>query len=257
MTTRTSAALVLGAWLVLAWSPPATAQNVLVFQDNDPWGYSYWWDELGGLGLSGIERDHTFIATETLEDWDLVIVPSQQPTVFNDTMETHMSRFEDYLDRGGRMILMLASYQEEDPIEVLPFGAVATCDPSTSSDTVHNLDTSHPVMTGVPAMVYASSACELSGFGNADVLTNTHQKTVSSYFLDGARGGVYVSSLTVEWAGSVPLQPIGPDAIFYLLNGLCDDMDDDGHDGQACGGDDCDDGDPALLVALALVRRRA
>ncbi len=253
MTRRTTVASLLGLWLLVGWSPPASAQSILIIQDNNPWGYAYWWDTLAVMGMTASQVDSSQIPTVSLGAYDLVIVPSQQPTEFNALMNANVTRFEDYLDRGGRLILMLATYTSYDPITDLPYGAINTCNEFTTSEYVYNVNPTHPVMLGVPKSLTsnAGSSGELSTYGNGVELTRNVAGATSSYFLDGQAGAAYVSSLTIEWANSVQMQTIGPDAIDHLLHGVCDDLDGDGHDDLACGGDDCDDADAASNPGVA------
>jgi hypothetical protein len=101
---RTRACGLLFGWalaLVMLWSTPASAQNILLLQDNTPWGYSYWYTEIAGLGYTYTQQGSSVIPTVDLTQYDLVIVPSQQGTSFNSSMNTYMYRFEDFLDQAA------------------------------------------------------------------------------------------------------------------------------------------------------------
>ena len=246
MTRPAFVSRLLGIVLALALSAPASAQDILIIQDNNPWGYSYWLDHLAALGYSYDMADSSDIATVTLTDYDLVIVPSQQPTVFNVEMNAQMQRFEDYLDTGGKLILMLATYAAYTPIEALPYGAWQECNGTTSRIGGVNLDPTHPIMVGVaPTVKNMSSHGLLHDYGTADLLTSSlvDPSEITSYFYTAGIGGEYVSSLSLEWGSSYDIQSIGPDAIVYLLNNTFCDGDGDGYLPLACGGDDCDDTD--------------
>ena len=243
--TLTAAAFVLS----LLGVHTATAQDVLVFQDHDPWGYSYWFDQLSGYGLNSTVLDHTAIATAPLENFDLVIVPSQQTGPFNDAMNANMGRFEDYVIGGGNLILMLATWTVYTPYLEPPFGADGYHDDYASS--AFNVTPNHPLMAGVPAVSTSSYASHgrIENYGSAEVLTTNESNNVTSIFLQPGCGAAYVSYLTMEWYGSYDVQPIGANAIEYMLYTLIVDADGDGYETHECGGDDCDDTDPLLNPA--------
>jgi hypothetical protein len=229
--------------LLLGSAAPAAAQNILVIQNNNPWGEVYWPNTLASLGYSYSQLGASSIPTVTLSNYDLVIVPSQQPSSFNTSMNSYMWKFEDYVSNGGGLILMLATYFSETPITTLPYGATATHGSGYESANAYNVNPSHPIMAGLPASMNSNYASHgrLNNYGTADVLTTDDYNQVSSYVVLSGSGGAYVSELTLEWAGSYDFAPVGANAIEYLLNGVCQDGDGDGYQDLACGGDDCDD----------------
>ena len=154
----------LAALMLAGSAAPAAAQNILIIQNNTPWGQSYWYDTLASLGYGYSQIDSNSIASVTLSNYDLVIVPSQQPSTLNTTMNAYMWKFEDYVSNGGGLILMLATYFSETPISTLPFGASATHGSGYESTNAYNVHPSPPIMSGVPAWsdVTALSAAALS-----------------------------------------------------------------------------------------------
>jgi hypothetical protein len=243
--TLTAVATVLSVLSMYA----ATAQDVLVLQDNDPWGFSYWFDQLSAYGLNSTVLDSTLVATAPLEDFDLVIVPSQQDGTFNDTINNNMDRFEDYVIGGGNLILMLSTWTAYTPYGEPPFGAEGYHDAYASYS--YNVAPSHPLMAGVPATsntTYASHG-RIENYGSAEVLTTNEDNDVTSIFLQLGCGAAFVSYLTMEWSGSYDVQPIGANAIDYMLNTMMVDADGDGYGTDVCGGDDCDDANPLLNPA--------
>ena len=146
--------------LVIAVAGNARAQTVLIVQDNTPWGYTYWYDHLATAGLGYTVVGSPDIPTVNLAAYDLVIVPSQQPTDFNVLMDTHMDRFEDYVDGGGKLILMRGTYLAYTAIETLPCGAWHEHHAGTGGSCGDNMDPTHPIMLGVPAY-----SCEFSSHG--------------------------------------------------------------------------------------------
>jgi len=247
MSVRASAIRIVAASLLMGWSPGAVAQSILLLQDNDPWGYTYWWDDLDAMGLAAVELGGSEIPTVDLAQYDLVIVPSQQPTEFNEAMNGHVARFEEYLDGGGRLILMLATYADYIHISSLPFGAWHNVNVSTPSTGVTNVAPTHPVMLSVPNWDPTSSAHgELQTIGAAIPLTINDDGDVTTYVLEAGVGAALVSTVALEWGEGGLLHDVGPNAIDYLLFGYCGDADGDGYADAACGGDDCDDSDPTM-----------
>ena len=231
------------ALLIVLLPGSALGQDTLLIQDNDPWGYMYWYDllppgqpalDIGSADLPGID----------LTQYALVIVPSQQPSDFNATFESNISRFEDFVNQGGRLIVMTATYESYTPISSLPFGAWQQHDESTFGDYVTNLDPGHPVMFGVPiGPEELVSHAHLYNYGASDELTMSESEGITSYFLPVDEGGVYVGSLALEYHNNPVAHIIGTNLLDYMLTGYCPDLDLDGfHDCT----DDCDDLDAAV-----------
>ena len=173
MTNRKNVLLGWAAAALLLVQAPATAQDILLIQDNNPWGYSYWYDHLASMGLSYDQVGSSSIATVDLSSYDVVIVPSQQSSSFNSTMNSYMYRFEDYLNGQGCLILMMATYFAYTPISSLPYGATHYHGYGYYSWNMYNVNPSHPIMAGVPASVYSnySSHGHMENYGSATELT--------------------------------------------------------------------------------------
>ena len=233
--------------MTLTAASPARAQDVLMIQNNNPWGYTYWATVLSSYGLSYSTINYGSIASTDFSAYDLIIIPSQQPGSFNSTVNSYMWKFEDYIDDGGKLILMLSTWTVYTPyITTLPFSASGSH--SQYSSYFYNVNASHPLMAGVAASGYSnySSHGYMSGYGSADILTTNDGNNTSSYFVESGSGAAYVSYLTLEWYNSYPAQIIGYNAVDYMLWGMCADADGDGYEDIACGGDDCDDTDSGV-----------
>ena len=237
--------------LTAALPGPAVAQSALVLQDEPPLGAPFWTDVLDEAGVSWTTADSGSLATIALESHDLVVVSGFQPTAFNVQVNAEIGRFEDYLDVGGRLVMMVATDLSQTPISTLPDGATQYHDATTQSLYATNLAPTHPIMAGVAATLYDThvSHGEFHDIGSALPLTSNDFGEVSSYLLTVGSGGVYVSSLTFEGDGYDPVaDPIAANAVSYLLFDFCPDADSDGHLDLACG-DDCDDADPTTYPA--------
>ena len=230
--------------IALSTASAARAQDVLIIQNNTPWGQSYWYTVLGSYGLSYTTINYGSVASTDFTQYDLIIIPSQQPGAFNSTINSYMYKFEDYIDQGGKLILMLSTWSAYSPyITTLPYSASGSH--SQFSYYFYNVNASHPLMSGVAASGYSNYASHgyMTGYGSADVLTTNTWNNASSYFVESGSGAAYVSYLTIEWYNSYPAHPIGYNAVDHMLWGMCADADGDGYDDIACGGDDCDDND--------------
>ena len=235
---------------VAAVCAPAYATEALLVQDNNPWGNHYWKDELNARTIPYSIISWGEIPTEDFDDYDLIIVPSQQPGTFNDQVNDYMWKFEDFVTDGGGLVLMLSTYDAWSPhIETLPFGADGVH--GEYSHYFYNVNPSHVLMAGIPDFGDAtySSHGRLENHGAADVLTTNDLNNVSAYFLELGPGAAFVSYLTLEWHYSYDLHPMGGSIIDHLIDLQCPDGDGDGYDDVSCGGDDCDDLDPAIHPA--------
>jgi hypothetical protein len=242
-----STPMLLAIVLLVSLPGAARAQNALIIQDQNPWGYSYWFDRLDSVGVPYTTATSADIPTVDLTVYDLVIIPSQQQTAFNTTFDANVGRFEDYLAQGGRLILMLATYTSYTAITTLPYGAWHDHSGSTLSYSQTNLDPTHPVMNGFAVSLSSlNSHGRLSGYGTADELTENSDGYITSYFAGVGPGAMYVATIVLEWDGSGQYGDIGSNAIDHLLNGYCADGDGDGYLTPACGGGDCDDTDSAV-----------
>jgi len=234
--------------IALSFGGVAAAEEVLLIQNNTPWGYSYWYDVMADYGLNYTTINYSQVASENFADYDLIIIPSQQPGSFNSTINSYMYKFDDYIENdGGKLILMLSTWTVYTPyITTLPFSASGSH--SSYSSYFYNVNQSHPIMAGVAASGYSnySSHGDMSNYGSADVLTTNDWNDTSSYFIQSGAGGAYVSYLTLEWYNSYDTYVIGWNVVDYLLWGLCSDDDGDGYQADDCGGDDCDDTNAAV-----------
>ena len=253
---RTKRALLTTLTVILAGVvSSASAQEVLILQNNAPWGQTYWNDQVAGLGLSPTQLNYNALPGIQLSDYDLIIVPSQQPGAFNTAINSYAGDLTTYIQDGGALILMLNTWTVYEPkITDLPYFATAT--PDTSDDTFVNAMPNHPIMAGIPGSIPGYGAGGyLTGFGNALPLSVDGLGRTTSYVLVDGCGGAYVSYLALEWVDPVnpnPLTPICGKAIDYMLKGMHD-QDEDGYVDAACGGDDCDDGHAAVHPEAAEV----
>ncbi len=222
---------------------PAEAQEVLILQHNQPWGSSYWEAQLVSAQLYYDVMDTSNILHLPWADYDLVIVPSQQPGRFNIDINNATSDIDQYLAQGGKLILLLTTWTVYTPyITQLPLGASADFDdPSTYFEVA---ESGHPLMQGIPISGPTDTKARLSGYGNALVLSFNGSGNTTGYLARVGRGAAFVSAWPVEWYDSV-VEPVGANALDFLLHGIHD-VDQDGYQDAACGGDDCDDSDPTL-----------
>jgi len=75
--------------------------KVLLIKDVDPWGYSSNEEVLMNLGISYDVANSRDVADIDLSKYKVVIIASDQPQSFYDTMATLMPKFEDYVSKGG------------------------------------------------------------------------------------------------------------------------------------------------------------
>ena len=191
----------------------------LLLGDGDPWGETYWDDELDAIAQPYVSLGSASIPFLDVGGFDLVIIPSQQDSDFNDAIEAMAADLETYVEDGGRVILMLATYTSYDPIESLPFGAVHEHDSSLFAEENDVLDPAHPIMAGLTSPLQGNLASHgrLLSFGDAHPLTANDQGDVTSYLKEAGFGALYASSVAIEFGGNTDLHPIGGNAIDYLL----------------------------------------
>ena len=226
----------------------ASAQIVLVVQDEAPLGQPFWTDVLDEAGVAWVTTAGSQLATVPLEGYDLVVVSGFQAAGFNQQVDAAAGRFEDYLATGRDLILVTATDLNEPAITTLPHGATQQHGASFASDEATNLAPTHPVMDGLPATLTGQPVSHgvYESIGHALPLTADGDSRPTSYLAETGAGVALVTSLTFETGGYEPgTDLVAANAVDYLLHGSQPGDDDDsaGDDDDSAGDDDDSAGD--------------
>lgn len=123
--------------------------DVLIIQDQLPWGYTSIQDVLTANGIGYRQITSAQMAAVDLSGYKMVVIPSVQPYAFYDAWNSNFSRFESFVGKGGRLwqsTCIATSWSFATPGGVI----------SGSDDDHYNLITapSHPWVQGVSSPVY-------------------------------------------------------------------------------------------------------
>jgi subtilisin family serine protease len=191
-------------------SPEAQfAPTVLQVKDSEPWGQTPISALIAENGLEYTSVSSEDLATTNLAAYRLVIVPSDQSTVFYVRLATHMPQLDAYVSSGGVLEFHAAGWgtQEGDPtIVTLPGGVRIE---RFDSDSNEVLEPNHDLMKGVPVPAFAGTS--LASFTNlppeAVRVTQAGDGRPNLVEYRRGRGLVLAGGMNFEWAyahGEVP-----------------------------------------------------
>lgn len=176
--------------------------KVLLLQDAAPWGSTANEQVLTGNGIVFDLLSSSMLAATDLSVYDLVIVPSDQPTSYYSTLAVRSAQLDDWVSSGGVLEFHAAGWGWSDgnpSLVTLPGGMQIHSYNALRNDV---LDPSHPLVAGVPASFYgnAASRAYLSGIpaGAAQVVADDLGRTNLVVYPFG-RGTVVAGCQTYEW----------------------------------------------------------
>ncbi len=231
---------------------PAAAQEALLIQDSNPWGYTAWQSELATAAVPYTQIGNASVSTTQLELYDLVITSSVQGSSSNTTLNGLITEFEDYVTQGGILIWSGCTQSSDSPYPEAPFGG--TNNYGADSNNVV-MDPAHPLLLNVVDPIYGSSASHNYWTDlpvDAEILV-THSSNANPilYVLYRGNGLVIASTHTWEhgWGNGYGAGTVLANAVYWGWTvELCDDVDLDGDGYTDCDGD-CNDNDPSLTPA--------
>lgn len=205
---------------------PATSRyvptsKVLVIKDQQPWGKTSLDTVLARLGVVPTIINSYGIASANFSQYDLIIVASQQPMAFYQTVVSQMNKFTTYVQNGGRLEFHYVPFSSDFVSMTFPGGA-------TSFLTIGAIniitDATHPIASGIPRILTGSSASHV-GFGSLpsgarvisrDSATNT--PTTIEY--NHGAGRILLTGMTWEfYFGSGAIGQMLTNAVAYMLSG--------------------------------------
>jgi hypothetical protein len=129
--------------------------DVLIIQDSLPWGYDAIQSTLTANGIAYDQVDSSQIPTVDLSPYEMIVIPSVQGQAFYTIWNANISRFEAYVNAGGKLWQSTCTYSAT-PIEPLVPGGVV----STSDADYYNVivEPAHPWVAGVPNPMNGSFA---------------------------------------------------------------------------------------------------
>ncbi|MGV8049253.1 MAG: PKD domain-containing protein [Anaerolineaceae bacterium] len=204
----------------LAWS--ASEQGgVLIIQDVLPQGFNSIQDTLIRFGVAYDQVDSAQMEALTLAPYDLIIIPSNQPSSFYTAWNTYLDKFEAYVINGGRLWMSTSAEDTTSP-EPLLLGGVVNTNHVTSETIIPTIQ--HAWIFGVPQGKIS--------LGGTDILQNLAEGSVeiaTSGDASGAvlvdyplgKGRVLVSGLPLEkaWAEGQVGGQILQNALLDMLSG--------------------------------------
>ncbi len=186
--------------------------NVAIFMDQLPWGSNAVAQVLQTYGVSYTVYNSGAMATVDLSPFDKVIISSNQPDAFYWTLDANRTRFEDYMNSGGCMLLSVAAYfglaneqitwpggfghyigQGANVVSIMEPGHPVFNDPlAVSSGDLQNWNySSHGSFTNVPggAVVTIENVDSLPG-------------TPAAFDFCWGSGGGYATAQPYDWVGA-------------------------------------------------------
>jgi hypothetical protein len=135
---------------------PTDQENVLIFLDNLPWGFSTIQTLLDSLGATYTEAASSEMATIDMDPFDVIILASQQPSGFYREFQAQSARFEDYLYSGGVLEFHCATLEMSfwEPL-TLPGGVTHEVEENHYNFKVNE---NHPILAGLPDTLHGSFA---------------------------------------------------------------------------------------------------
>jgi len=188
---------------------------VAIFQDWDPWGYSSIKDILSAWGISYDVFSSSDIGSADLSPYEKVVIASNQPSDFMDTVYSNLDWFEDYASQGGILEVHAAtnSYWVDGMIPGGPTYVEYYGDAVTIANPIH------PVLFN-PNLI---TDAELDGWNSAvhgylisvpvgaDVILVAEPDYPALIEFHFGAGAIIVSTQTLEWA-------YGRDSSYILEN---------------------------------------
>jgi len=132
------------------YSSVTAVQKVLILKDVDPWGFKANEEILTELEVNYDIATSADIGRLNLKTYDVVLVASDQPTTFYDSLAYYQSKFEDFVANGGVLEFHAAGWGHHDGDAskvVLPGGMRIEY---KSAGTNYILDPGHPIVAGMP-----------------------------------------------------------------------------------------------------------
>ena len=223
------------------------ADKVLMYTGNGGnAGYGFSQVEAGVLAAGATAFDATTTWPADLSEYRVVFL------FLNETSftQTQIDQIDAFRDDGGLLGLIVDhTTWYEDSIDVMNgfltyYGADSYFTPSqldagcAYGATVN--DATHPLTYGISEVYYAYSSTIAMGGDGEELATGASGQAVLAY-----EDGLLLSSDGNMWNDACAQMSNNVDFYGGLFTGWCD-MDQDGYDKPICGGDDCDDDDPAI-----------
>jgi PKD repeat protein len=183
----------------------AGSKNVLIFRDNLAWSYNVNVPILESLGANVSIARSTDMGTINLNNFQLIIFESQQPTSFYNLYVSNLARFKTYLNAGGFIEFHCASFSS-DRIPNLPFpGGMQTLASSDNDTYNYIIRQSHPIVSGIVGPLQGNSASH-EAFenvpANATIITNNESGLPTTVEYKYGAGTLIVTGMTWEWGYS-------------------------------------------------------
>jgi cytochrome oxidase Cu insertion factor (SCO1/SenC/PrrC family) len=175
---------------------------VLLLQDAAPWDDDVNPRVLKDLGIPFEPKTSADLSGLNLMRYGLVIISSDQPQRFYDTLAGHIAGLESYVRNGGILLFLAADdgWNDGRIRFALPGGITVT---HQTSDPNRVRDPAHPIVRGVPGSFAGDWASHVY-FGSLPtgtrVITVDDQERPTTIEYRLGSGVVIATGVTVEWA---------------------------------------------------------
>ncbi len=197
-------------------STAGLGNNVLIIQDEYPWGYNVIQPLLISMGATVTTITSSQLASQNLSSFNLIVIPSVQPSSFYANYRTNRPKIDAFVQSGG--VLEFHCCTQGDTM-TLPGGMSVVYG---SSSTNYVINRNHPLTTGVDSILNGSSASHtyFSALpANATTLINnsSSQPTLVTYRFGS--GTIVATGMTWEFYYPSGLgNPLLPNTIDFCMN---------------------------------------
>ncbi|HBV88205.1 MAG TPA: hypothetical protein DEF42_16495 [Desulfosporosinus sp.] len=207
------------------WLRPAAEEVIIFADDPSPWGSEALQDMLEELGVS-----YNIYSSESMSEIPLPInktvwIINDQPQDFYNAYKANQSRFDDFVKQGGTL-LFEACDQGGGGGSIV--GAGATLPGGVVNEIYYdeyntNVNTSHPMMAGVPANLQGNYASHNYFINLPDISTvlcadSLGNPTLVEYKYEQGRVVATGQPLEFYWGSNNNLRQIYPNMIYYTFH---------------------------------------
>jgi Zn-dependent metalloprotease/subtilisin family serine protease len=194
----------------------ALASNVLIIQDQFPWGYDVIQPLLTSMGATVTTISSSQLVSQNLNLFNMIVIPSVQTSTFYANYRANRQKIDAFVQSGGVLEFHCATYGDT---MTLPGGMSVNYG---SSSVNYVINRNHPLTTGVDSILNGSSASHnyfSSLPANTTTLINNtaSQPTLVTYRFGS--GTIVATGMTWEFYYPSGLgNPLLPNAIDFCLN---------------------------------------
>jgi uncharacterized repeat protein (TIGR01451 family) len=128
--------------------PRAVAESgVLLIQDYPAWGHNAIQSILSANNISYTVISSSQMAATDFSPYRMIIIPSVQGVSYNQAFNANLTKFENYIDAGGLVLMSFCEFSGDMPYRNIPFGGANNWGGAYDN---YIVDPDHPIFAGVP-----------------------------------------------------------------------------------------------------------